>query len=189
MVDINGRYNSPLPIGDRAECSPVSAWVVAEQYSCHLVKSATYWPPWRNKQWAKKWVLRKQFQLALWAEETKNCSQTSCWWDHFREPAYTRWPIPPRKEWAQTPWADSPKAVRLGGATSIATQPSISTLRRNRDTEKAPVKSVSTWIWNQRKKTELLANWFFYSFIHICIHCLGHFSPLSPYPTSRQNLF
>jgi hypothetical protein len=24
---------------------------------------------------------------------------------------------------------------------------------------------------------------FFYSFIHMCIHCLGHFSPLLPFPT------
>jgi hypothetical protein len=36
-----------------------------------------------------------------------------------------------------------------------------------------------------------------YSFIHMCIHCLGHFSPLPPAPlfspphplTSRQSLF
>jgi hypothetical protein len=43
------------------------------------------------------------------------------------------------------------KVVQYGGATSVATQPSISILRRNRDTEKAPAKSASTWIRNQKK--------------------------------------
>jgi hypothetical protein len=38
----------------------------------------------------------------------------------------------------------SPKAVQLGEATSIGTQLSIQTLRRDRDTEKAPVKSINT---------------------------------------------
>jgi hypothetical protein len=37
-------------------------------------------------------------------------------------------------------------------------------------------------------------SFFYYSFIHMCIHCLGHFSllplpPPSTPPTSRQNLF
>jgi hypothetical protein len=29
---------------------------------------------------------------------------------------------------------------------------------------------------------------FFYSFIHMCIHCLGHFSLLSPTPTTSESL-
>jgi hypothetical protein len=49
------------------------------------------------------------------------------------------------------------KAVQWGGATFIATEPSIPTLRRGRDTEEAPVKSVSTWIRNQRKEPKTLS--------------------------------
>jgi hypothetical protein len=33
------------------------------------------------------------------------------------------------------------------------------------------------------KKLHLFYFIFFYSFIHMCIHCLGHFSPLPPVPT------
>jgi hypothetical protein len=44
----------------------------------------------------------------------------------------------------------SPKAVQQGGATSIPT------LRWGRDTERAPIKSVSTWIRNQKKEPRIL---------------------------------
>jgi hypothetical protein len=46
----------------------------------------------------------------------------------------------------------------MGGETfiSVATQPSIPTLRRCRDIEKALVKSFSIWSRNQRKKSKTL---------------------------------
>jgi hypothetical protein len=49
----------------------------------------------------------------------------------------------------------SPKLSNREGQpsiTTIAIQPSIPTLRRGRDTEKAPVKSASTYIRNPRKE-------------------------------------
>jgi hypothetical protein len=51
-------------------------------------------------------------------------------------------------------WIHS-KAVQYGETTSVATQPSILTLRSGRDPEKAPVKSVSTRIRNQRKEPRI----------------------------------
>jgi hypothetical protein len=39
-----------------------------------------------------------------------------------------------------------PRAVQKGGVISITMQPNIPILRRDRNTEKAPVKSISTWV-------------------------------------------
>jgi hypothetical protein len=36
--------------------------------------------------------------------------------------------------------------------------------------------------WNSLQINPLLFFLFIYSFIHMCIHCLGHFSPLPPSP-------
>jgi hypothetical protein len=46
----------------------------------------------------------------------------------------------------------SPQSCPIDRDSFIATQPSISTLRRGRDTEKVPVRRVSTWIRNQKKE-------------------------------------
>jgi hypothetical protein len=48
-----------------------------------------------------------------------------------------------------------PQSVLQREAPSIATQSSISTLRRGRE-KKAPVRKVSTWIRNQRKEPRAL---------------------------------
>jgi hypothetical protein len=41
-------------------------------------------------------------------------------------------------------------------ATSIATQPSMQTLRKDKDTKKAHVRNVRTWTRNQRKEPRKL---------------------------------
>jgi hypothetical protein len=38
-------------------------------------------------------------------------------------------------------------------------------------------------ISNNADKPNSFSFWFIYSFIHMCIHCLGHLSPLPPTPT------
>jgi hypothetical protein len=66
------------------------------------------------------------------------------------------------------------------------------------------LKPVISFFFCVFQKLFFLLNWqletdflfIIYSFIHMCIHCLGHLSPLPPVPspsshplTSRQNLF
>jgi hypothetical protein len=51
---------------------------------------------------------------------------------------------------------DSPKAVQHGGPRSTTTEPSISNLKRGRNTEKGPAKGVSTWIRHQRRESRIL---------------------------------
>jgi hypothetical protein len=79
--------------------------------------------------------------------------------DHFENQ-----PIPEGPSHQEEPGLKHPeqsrssrKDIQQGEATFITTQPRIPTLRRDRDPEKAPVKSVSTWIRNQRKGPRTLA--------------------------------
>jgi hypothetical protein len=45
-----------------------------------------------------------------------------------------------------------PTIIHGHRTSSIVTQPNLPTLRRGRDTKKAPVKSFSNWIRNQKKE-------------------------------------
>jgi hypothetical protein len=81
-----------------------------------------------------------------------NSSNTRFLKDHFEEPTYTRWFIPPTRAGTQTPLTNAPKAVQYGRAMSLAIQPILS---RGRDRE-SPCQSVSTWITNHRKEPKTL---------------------------------
>jgi hypothetical protein len=51
--------------------------------------------------------------------------------------------------------------------------------------------SINPWGWSPHDLiTPQISNFSFYSFTHMYIRCLGHFSSLPPTPlSSRQNLF
>jgi hypothetical protein len=46
--------------------------------------------------------------------------------------------------------------------------------------ERLKIADVPIYIWNR--------NFFYYSYIHMCIHCLGHFSPSPPPPPPSSHL-
>jgi hypothetical protein len=50
------------------------------------------------------------FQLAFGQKGPPTAHKPASWWDQFRDPTCTRWPITLRKHWAQPPQADSPQS-------------------------------------------------------------------------------
>jgi hypothetical protein len=50
-------------------------------------------------------------RLPQWAVGASDCSHMSSSWDHIRELAHTKWPIPPRKAWAQALVGITPKTL------------------------------------------------------------------------------
>jgi hypothetical protein len=90
---------------------------------------------------------RAQLQLSLWAEGTSNCSETSLLARPLQRSHLHQIPHHTKKKQG---W----KTPSLLPHKLSDTQPSKPTLRRNKNTEKPPVKSVNTWIWCQKNKSK-----------------------------------
>jgi hypothetical protein len=113
--------------------------------------------PWRNWEQAEIDSLPR--------EKLNSCSQAcpACgrvWWLPIYQVLegsllriHTRQPIPPRKSWAQTSCIYALQSCQIGRATPIVTKSSIPSSRRDSVMVKAPIKCVSTWIWNQGKES------------------------------------
>jgi hypothetical protein len=76
-------------------------------------------------------------RLPRWSVGVSDCSYPRYSLEHFRESAYSRWPIPPRRDWAQT--LSRPPSKLTGRALSIATWCSIPIVGRGKDIENASV--------------------------------------------------
>jgi hypothetical protein len=102
-------------------------------------------------------------RLVLQAEGAGDCLHNSSSWGYFWKPTYknlTQMATPPKDdpELKHPEWIP-PKAIWSGGATFTATQPSISTLRRDRGTKKTPVKGSAPGLGLRGKSPDHALNW------------------------------
>jgi hypothetical protein len=81
---------------------PARTKVEVKQQSCCMVTKETCLTTLENLVVEDH---RARWQLVLWAD-TAPSHRPASWRDHFRDSASTRWPITPKKYWAQPPWAD-----------------------------------------------------------------------------------
>jgi hypothetical protein len=179
---IDGEHNSPFPGwgvvtcwfnlpksggGEHTELKPWDCgWAGHKAELPHLAGGGAHLSEPKLVVWAEKWV-----NIEL--NSNLSCGQKGLPTAPNQRPGQITSEILPAPEspahWGSTgskhPELTPLKVVQQGEPTSIATQPSIPTLRRGKDTEKAPVKWANAWISSQRSKSRCFFLFFYLAFL------------------------